>query len=89
MTLARHLLIVDADLEAEVLDKLRGVLESKERTVQVVHETEAVFLLSLLSAGIFASVGVVFHGPACRPGSWTARWPRPSIGAWQRADRWT
>jgi len=30
------------------------VLESTERTVQVVHETEA---------GIFVSVGVVFHGP--------------------------
>ena len=63
MTCSRHLLIVDANLEAEVLDQLRGVLESTERTVQVVHETEAVFLLSLLSAGIFASVGVVFHGP--------------------------
>jgi len=63
MALARHLLIVDTNITTEILDKLRGVLESTERTVQVVHETEAVCLLSLLSAGIFTSVGVVFHGP--------------------------
>ena len=63
MALTRHLLILDPRVEASLLDKLRGVLESTERTVQVVHATEAVCLLSLLSAGIFASVGVVFHGP--------------------------
>jgi len=54
---------MDANLAAEELDKLRGVLESVKRTVQVVDATEAVWLLSVLSAGIFTSVGVVFHGP--------------------------
>ena len=80
MTDSRHLLIVDTSLEAGELDKLRGVLESTERTVQVVHETEAEFLLSLLSAGIFASVGVVFHGPGVP--SWLL--DGPMVGAVNR-----
>jgi len=61
--MTRHLLIVDAGIEPKVLDGLRGVLERSDRTVQVVYATEAVRLLSLLSAGLFASVGIVFHGP--------------------------
>ena len=46
MTCSRHLLLVDANINKEVLDKLRGVLEGADRTVQVVHETAAVLLLS-------------------------------------------
>ena len=63
LTLSRHLLIVDANIEDQDLDKLRGVLESKDRTVQVVYSTEAVRILALLSDDLFASVGIVFHGP--------------------------
>ena len=80
MALTRHLLIVDHRVEDSILDKLRGVLEKNDRIVQVVSEAEAVFLLSLLSAGIFTSVGIGFHGP--RVPSWLL--DRPMVQALNR-----
>ena len=61
--MTRHLLLVDPTIEPTLLDGLRGVLERHDRTVQVVCATKAVRLLALLSTDLFASVGVVFHGP--------------------------